>query len=114
MPAVRVTTNYVMLPADAVIASGSYTGPFTVTLPATTALGKVYVIHDWAGLAVGTSNRTITVSGLVNGGSNTTITTAFGVVRLIGGLSSTSGVNLFVFLGEADGGPGERGTDGPP
>ena len=97
MPVTRVTTNYSLLPSDMAIASGSFTGPFTLTLPATTALGKMYLIQDWAGLAAGGSNRTITLSGLVNGGSNTTITTAFGAVRLLGGLSSTSGFAWFTF-----------------
>ena len=91
MPSVRVTTNYTMLASDQVVASGSYTGPFTVTLPSATGLsGKLLLITDQAGLAVGTSNRTITITGLVNAGSSTTITTAFGSARLMGGVSAGS------------------------
>ena len=91
MPFVRVTTHYTMLSSDQVVASGSYTGPFTVTLPSATGLsGKMLLITDQAGLAVGTSNRTITITGLVNAGNSTTITTAFGVARLMGGVSAGS------------------------
>ena len=98
MPYVRATTNYTMLASDQVVASGTYTGPFTVTLPSATGLsGKLILITDQAGLAVGTSNRTITISGLINAGSSTTITTVFGAARLMGGVSAGSSAQWFTF-----------------
>ena len=98
MPYVRATTNYTVLASDQVVASGSYTGPFTVTLPSATGLaGKILLIKDDAGLAVGTSNRTITVTGMINAGNSTTITMAFGVARLMGGVSSGSSNQWFTW-----------------
>ena len=98
MPYVRVTTNYTMLASDQVVASGSHTGPFTVTLPSATGhSGKILLITDQAGLAVGISNRSLNITGLVNAGNSTAITTAFGAARLIGGVSAGSSAQWFTW-----------------
>lgn len=96
--AVQFTTSYTVLATDTIVASGSYSGPLTVTLPSATGRqGKLLIIHDQAGLADGTSNRTITISGVVNAGNSTTITTAFGMARLVGGVSAGSSAQWFVW-----------------
>lgn len=97
-PVLRATTSLTLTAADMVVASRTYSGPITITLPAPTSMvSRAVLIMDQAGLAIGVSNRTITVAGAINGGNNTTITTAFGVVRLLGGVSSGSSYQWFTW-----------------
>lgn len=97
LPVRLITGNYTAVASDRVIASKTYTGAITVTLPSATGfLGKQLDVMDWAGLAQGSpGGRTITVSGLIDGGASATISSTFGVVRLIGGLTATSNAVWF-------------------
>lgn len=92
VPVRLITGNYTVVASDYVVASKTYTGAITVTLPSATGyLGKLLIVTDWAGLAEGSpGGRTITVSGLINGGASDTISTTYGQVRLIGAVSATS------------------------
>jgi hypothetical protein len=66
---------------DVLIVMTSISGGKTITLPSATGLdGKFYIISDESGGA--SASSTLTIAGTINGASNQTITTAYGVVRV--------------------------------
>lgn len=99
-----ITSAYTVLSTDYYIEATTWTGPLTINLPASiTALGTGFIVYikDGAGLAVGSpSGRTITVNpsipdngGSIDGASSQTISTAFGVLKLIVGVDRTGNFN---------------------
>jgi hypothetical protein len=90
VPVRLITGNYTVVASDYIIASKTYTGHITVTLPSATGyLGKQLIVTDWAGNA--SASRTIVIAGLIDSDSGVNISTAFGSVRLIGAVTATSG-----------------------
>lgn len=73
-------TAYTVLSTDYLVAYTSLTATRAVTLPtASTVTNQSFIIKDEAGTA-GTNN--ITITGTVDGATNKTISTAFGVLRI--------------------------------
>lgn len=97
LPVRLITGAYTVVGSDYMVASKTYSGTLAVTLPSATGyLGKLLIISDWAGLAQGSpGGRTITITGLIDGSASVTISAAYGIVRLIGGITSTSNAVWF-------------------
>jgi hypothetical protein len=76
-----VNTAYTAKLSDVLIVMTSITTARTITLPTATGLdGKFYIISDESGSA--STSATITIAGTINGASNQSIVTAYGVVRV--------------------------------
>ena len=71
---------YTVKLTDVIVGMTTITAARTVTLPAATGLdGKIYIIQDEGG---GAGTYTITVAGTINGSTNYSLATNYGVVRV--------------------------------